>query len=116
MPGQVSVYRDPDPSPVWRTSNSVQPGIAERLAAGEPHFAYSDDCAILAHPCDRVVTTIGDVEIGPDIECRIAGPVRVLRFNRYRGESHRMVQDLSAEAAYRTRPEHHAVIGEGQWQ
>src|SRR5262245_47605982 len=77
--GARACERHVDFAAVWRDGDAVEAVInAERTAIYE-HASDRHHMAILPHSHDRVVTTVGNVEIGTLVESRVARPPDIVR-------------------------------------
>ena len=65
---------NPDFTSIRGHGDAIKASGAERSAVLQPHAPHRYHCAILAHAHDRIVTAIGDEEVGVFIQSRVACP------------------------------------------
>src|SRR6266487_5283543 len=71
--------RHVDFAAVWRGGDAVEAVIPVERTAIYLHASDRHHAAVLPHSHDRVVTTVGNVEIGILVEGRVARPVDIVR-------------------------------------
>jgi hypothetical protein len=85
--------------------DAVQADIVERPPI-DRDAADSDDRAVLPHANDRVVASVGDVEVGAIIQRRVARPVGVVLIPLDRRQVDRQIQHRRADPGDRSEAEH----------
>ena len=72
---------------------------------GEGDAPDRDGGAVLPHPDDRAVALIGNIEVGPGVQSRIARPVDIVVVSLNRRQVDRAVQRLRAYPGDRSQTE-----------